>query len=121
MDRVVWGYEVAENSYKTEAIGEKLCGKKGRGGWILSRNVRGGSVKIFGGGGGGGRPPLAMSHEGGWKKIKYPLLGVHVERFSLDASRCFVFLFQLVDINVWIYRCVSKDNTYMYAWNKGTR
>lgn len=43
---------MAENSYKTEAIGEKLCGKKGRGGWILSRNVRGGSVKIFGGGGG---------------------------------------------------------------------
>lgn len=90
---------MAENSYKTEAIGEKLCGKKGRGGWILSRNVRGGSVKIFVYRRG---PPLAMSHEGGWKKIKYPLLGVHVERFSLDASRCFVFLFQLVDINVWI-------------------
>lgn len=73
MDRVVWGYEVAENSYKTEAIGEKLCGKKGRGGWILSRNVRGGSVKIFGGGGGG---PLwqCLTREAG-KRLSIPCSG----------------------------------------------
>lgn len=93
--------EVAENSYKTGAIGGS-CARKG-GSQRQDReceNIR------------RAPPVLVMSHAdqnpwGGRKKIKYPLLCVHVDSFSLNASRCFslsIFfsVVKLVDINVWI-------------------
>lgn len=63
-----------------------------------------------------------MSHAdqnpwGGRKKIKYPLLCVHVDPFSLNASRCFSIslfpsssLLLSLSILMYGYRCVRKDN-----------
>lgn len=103
--------EVAENSYKTGAIGGS-CARKG-GSQRQDReceNIR------------RAPPVLAMSHAdqnpwGGRKKIKYPLLCVHVDRFSLNASRCFSIslfpsssLLLSLSILMYGYRCVRKDN-----------
>lgn len=125
------GYEVAENSYKTEAIGGGVnsSAAKRASRWldsVLQCSV----VWKYSYRGEERAPPLAMSHEGGWKKIKYPLPRGARGTFLV---RCVTLLRRLplsspgLSILTYGYRCVSKDNiyvwtyVYIYIYMRGTK